>query len=65
MEVKTVSCKNILNNINSANISAFTVFLSMAIARLTRHVKIISLCGEQHIAAFHLEMYVSNCMYHV
>lgn len=65
IEVKTVSCKNILNNINSANVSAFTVFLSMAIARPTRHVKIISLSGEQHIAAFHLEessiqLYVSR-----
>lgn len=55
IEVKTVSCKNILNNINSANVSASTVFLSMAIARLTRHLKIISLRGEQHIAVFHME----------
>lgn len=55
IEIKTVSCKNILNNTNSANVSAFTVFLSTAIARLTRHVKIISLYGEQCIAAFHLK----------
>lgn len=58
--VKTVSCKNILNNTNSTSVSAFTVFLSMAIARMTRHVKLFHSMESGVLLHFTWKRAVSN-----